>query len=35
MEHIDYADITDVIEDDLDCLSVEAILAEYLLDDLL
>lgn len=33
MEFMQYDDVTDVIEDDLDCLSVEAIFVEMLIED--
>ena len=33
MEFVAYENITDVIEDDLDCLSIEALFAELLIED--
>jgi hypothetical protein len=33
MEFMHYENITDVIEDDLDCLSLEALFAELLIED--
>lgn len=32
-EFIHYDDITDVIESDLDCLSLDALVAEWLVED--
>lgn len=34
MEFVDYANITDIVEDDMDCLSIEALFAELLLEEL-
>ena len=34
MEFVDYANITDIIEDDMDCLSIEALFAELLIEDM-
>ena len=34
MEFVDYANITDIIEDDMDCLSIEALFAELMLEEL-
>jgi hypothetical protein len=34
MEFMQYDDVTDVIEDDLDCLSVEAIFVEMLIAEM-
>jgi hypothetical protein len=33
MEFMQYENITDVIEDDLDCLSLEALFAELLIEE--
>lgn len=33
MEFVDYANITDIIEDDMDCLSIEALLAELFIEE--
>lgn len=35
MEHTNYDDITDLFETDLDCLSMEALIAEFFIEDLL
>ena len=34
MEFVDYANITDIIKDDMDCLSIEALFAELMLEEL-
>lgn len=35
MEHTNYDDIADLFETDLDCLSMEALIAEFFIEDLL
>ena len=34
MEYVEYANIADIIEDDLDCLSIEALFVEMFCEEL-